>query len=126
RRISSRSLPQFPRAARLVPRPRRGIYSNERLDRKIFARRRKPHQRRFRSAETRMVQHAISAKAPDRGTAPRSRKRIEAQRLVETGVARRHRGRPGWKRPRLVFTYRGFVAAPSAVAAGFFFVVARV
>ena len=63
RRFSARSVSQFPRAARLGARRRRRISPHKRSAREVFSRRRQPHQRRLRSRQARMVQHAVSAEA---------------------------------------------------------------
>src|ERR1700730_8965075 len=72
-----------------------------------------------------MVQHTVSSKTADRGIAPRSRKRIEEQRPLETGVGCGRRVGPRREKPRVVCEERGPAAAARAVVAGFFFLVAR-
>src|SRR5258708_31697382 len=73
-----------------------------------------------------MVQHAVSPEIADRGITPRSRKRIKAQRPVETGVGRGGRSRSRWARPCVVREDGGSAAATGAAVAGFFNVVARI
>src|SRR5580700_1761626 len=73
-----------------------------------------------------MVQHAVSAETPYRGSAPGSGSRIEAQQIVERGVGRWRCAGPGRKRSRVVFAHRGSAAAPNPPVAGFFVMVACV
>src|SRR2546427_8801793 len=73
-----------------------------------------------------MVQHAISAETPDRGIAARSRKGIEAQRIMETGVGSGSRSGPRRPGSYMVFKNGRFAAATNPFVAGFFFVVARI
>src|ERR1700675_217840 len=73
-----------------------------------------------------MVQHTVSSKPADRGIATRSRKRIETQRPLETGVGCGRRAGPRRAEPRVVCEDRGPAAAARAAVAGFFFLVARI
>ncbi len=79
----------------------------------------------FRPRQARMVQHAIFAEASDRGIAAGSGSGIEAQQIVERRVGRGRRAWLRWKRPRVVFTDRGFAPSTHSASARLFLVVAR-